>query len=60
MLLFLKTRSIKGVGCVGRVGEGKVLYWVLVGNPGLENSLGKRSRKCEDNIQMELQAVGCV
>jgi len=40
--------------------EGKVVYWVLVGNPVLKTTLGRRRRDWEDNINMALQAVGCV
>ena len=35
------------------------MYSVLVGKPEGKRSLGRSSRRWEDNIKMDLQEVGC-
>ena len=35
------------------------MYRVLVGKPEGKRPLGKPRRRCEDNIKMDLQEVGC-
>jgi hypothetical protein len=40
------------------VGERRGAYRVLVGKPEGKRQLGRPSRKCEDNIKMDLQEVG--
>jgi hypothetical protein len=44
---------------VARVGEGRGVYTILVGNPEGNRSLGRPRRRWEDNIEMDLQEVGC-
>jgi hypothetical protein len=44
---------------VVRLGEERDLYKVLVGKPEGKRPLGRPRRKWEDNIRMDLQAVGC-
>jgi len=39
--------------------ERGVVYGVLVGKPEGKRSLGRRRRRWDDNIKMDLQAVGC-
>ena len=41
------------------MGEGRVVYRVLVGKPEGRRSLGRPRRRCVDNIRMDLQEVGC-
>jgi hypothetical protein len=36
-----------------------VFYRVLVGKPERKRPLGRHRRRCEDNIKMDLQEVGC-
>jgi hypothetical protein len=41
------------------MGERRRVYRVLVGKPKGKRPLGRRMRKWEDNIKMDLQEVGC-
>ena len=41
-----------------RIGEGRVVYRVLVGKPEGKRPLGKPRRRWKDNIKMDLQEVG--
>jgi hypothetical protein len=41
------------------MGEGRVVYRVLVGKPEGKRPLGRPRRRWEDNIRMDLQEVGC-
>ena len=54
----VKSRRMRWVGHVARMGEGKRVHWVLVGNPGGKRPLGRPRRRWEDNIKMDLQEVG--
>jgi hypothetical protein len=54
----VKSRRLKWVGHVARMGEGRVVYMVLVGKPEGKRTLGKQRRRWEDNIKMDLQEVG--
>jgi len=47
------------VGHVARMGERRVVYRVLVGKPEGKRPLGRRRRRWEDNIKMDLQKVRC-
>jgi len=40
-------------------GEGSGVYRVLAGKPEGKRPLGRRRRRWEDNIKMDLQEVGC-
>ena len=40
-------------------GEGRGLYWVLVGKPEGKRPLRRPRRRWEGNIKMDLQEVGC-
>ena len=55
----IKWRRMRWAGHVGRVGEGRGVYRVLVGKPGGKRPLGRPRRRWEDNIKMDLQEVGC-
>jgi hypothetical protein len=41
------------------MGEGKVVYMLLVGKPEGKRPLGRPRHRWEDNIRMDLQEVGC-
>jgi hypothetical protein len=38
---------------------GRGVYRVLVGKPGVKRPLGRPRRRWEDNVKMNLEAVGC-
>jgi hypothetical protein len=51
-----RMRWVRRVACGGeRRGE----YRVLVGRPEGNRPLGRPRHRCEDNIKMDLQEVGC-
>ena len=53
----IKSRRMRWVGHVARMGEGRGLYRVLVGKP--EGKRERPKRRWEDNIKIDLQEVGC-
>ena len=55
----IKSRRMRWVGHVARVGEEKGVYRVLVGKPEGKRPLGRPRRRWVDNIRMDLQEVGC-
>ena len=50
---------MKWLGHVARMGDGRGMYRVLVGNPERRRPLGRPKHRWEDNIKMDLQEVGC-
>ena len=46
-------------GHVARMGESRGVYRVLVGKPEIKRPLGRPRHRWEDNIEMDLQEVGC-
>jgi hypothetical protein len=46
-------------GAYSVYGESRALYMVLVGKPEGKRPLGRPRHRWEDNIKMDLQAVGC-
>jgi hypothetical protein len=46
-------------GHVARLGEERGVYRVLVGKPEGKRPLGRRRRRWEDNIGVDLQEVRC-
>ena len=50
---------MRWAGHVALMGEGRGVYKLLVGKPGVERALGRPRRRWEDNIKMDLQEVGC-
>jgi len=54
-----QARQQKWAGHVARMGEGRVVYRVLVGKPEGRRPLGRPRRRWEDNIRMDLWEVGC-
>jgi hypothetical protein len=55
----MKSRKMRWAGHVAGVGERRGLYRVLVGKPEGKRRLGRPRLRWEDNIEMDLQAVGC-
>ena len=55
----IKSRRMRWVGHVMRMGERRGIYKVLVGKPEGKRPLGRLRRRWEDNIKMDLQVVGC-
>ena len=58
-VLVIKSRRMRWVAHVARMGEIRGVYRVLVGKPEGKRPLGKPRRRWEDNIKMHLQDVGC-
>jgi hypothetical protein len=56
---YIKSRRIRWMGHVARMGEGRGVYRVLVGKPEGRRPLGRPWRRSEDNIRMDLREVGC-
>jgi hypothetical protein len=55
----IKSRRMRWVGHVARLGEERGVYRVLVGKPEGNRSLARRRCRWEDNIKMDLLEVGC-
>ena len=51
---------MRWAGHVAHMGKKRGLYSVLVGTPEGKRPLKRSRRRCEDNIKMDLQEVGCV
>jgi hypothetical protein len=54
----IKSRRMRWVGYVTRMGEGRGVYRVLVGRPEGKRPLGRPRRRWEDNIKMDLREIG--
>jgi hypothetical protein len=54
----IKSRRMRWVGHVARMGEGRGVYRILVGRPEGKRSLGRPRRSWEDNIKMDLRETG--
>ena len=54
----IKSRRMRWVGHVARMGEWRGVYRVLVGKPEGKRPMGRPRRRWEDNIRMDLQDVG--
>jgi len=55
----IKSRRIRWAGHVEHMGERRDVYRVMVGKPEGKRPLGRPRHRWEDNIKMDLQAVGC-
>jgi hypothetical protein len=55
----IKSRRMRWVGHVARMGEGRDVYRVLVGKPEGRRPLGRPRHRWEDNIRMDLRGVRC-
>jgi hypothetical protein len=54
----IKPRRTSRTGHVARTGEKTNAYRILIGKPGGKRPLGRRRRRWDDNIKMDLTAVG--
>jgi hypothetical protein len=54
----IKSRRIRWMGHVARMGEGRGVYRVFVGKPEGKTPMGRPWLRWEDNIKMDLQEVG--
>ncbi|KAJ4446123.1 hypothetical protein ANN_12815 [Periplaneta americana] len=54
----IKSRRLRWAGHVARMGESRNACRVLVGRPEGKKPLGRRRRRWEDNIKMNLREVG--
>jgi hypothetical protein len=54
----IKSRRLRWVGHVARMGKGKGVYRVLVGTPEGKRPLGRPRRRWEDNIKLDLREIG--
>jgi hypothetical protein len=55
----IKSRSMRWVGRLARMGKRRGVYRVLVGKPEEKRPLGRPRRRWASNIKMDLQEVGC-
>jgi hypothetical protein len=53
----IKSRKMRGVGHVARMGEGRGVYRVSVGRPECKRPLGRPRRRWEDIIKMDLREI---
>ena len=54
----IKSRRLRWVGHVARMGEGRGVHKVLVGKPEGKRPMGRPRHRWEDNIKMDLEEVG--
>ena len=54
----VKSTRMRWAGHVSRMGEGRVVYWVLVGKPEGRRQLGRPRHRWENNIKTDLREVG--
>jgi hypothetical protein len=54
----IKSRRLRWAGHVARMGEGRVVYRVLVGKPESKRPLGRPRHRWEDNINTDLRKIG--
>jgi hypothetical protein len=54
----IKSRRMRWAGHVACMGEGRVVYRVLVGRPEGKRPLGRPWRGWENNIKMDLREIG--
>ena len=55
----IKSRRIRHTGHVAHMGEGRGVYRVLVRKPEGKRPFGTPRQRCENNIKMDLQELGC-
>ena len=55
----IKSRRMRWVEHVARMGKARGVYRVLVGKPEGRRPLGRPRHRWVDNIRMDLQEVGC-
>jgi hypothetical protein len=54
-----KSKRMRWAGHVARMGEGRNVDRVLVGEPERRSPLGRPRRRWEDGIRMDLREIGC-
>jgi hypothetical protein len=54
----IKSRRMRWAAHVACMGEGRGVYWVLVGRPKGKRPLGRPRHRWEDNIKMDLREIG--
>jgi len=54
----IKSIRMRWAGHVARMGERRVVYRILVGNPEGKKPLGRPRSRWEDNIKIDVQEVG--
>jgi hypothetical protein len=59
LVLVIKSRRMRWVGHVARMGEGRGVYRDLVRKPEGKRPLGRPRRRWKDNIRMDFQEVVC-
>jgi len=59
MVWVIKSRRMRWVGHVARMGERRGVYRVVMRKPEGKRPLGRPTRRCKDNIKMDLKEVGC-
>jgi hypothetical protein len=58
MELVIKSKRMRWVGHVARMGDKRNAYRLLVGKPEGRTPLGRPRRRWVDNIRMDLEEVG--
>jgi hypothetical protein len=56
--ILLESRKMKWAGHVGRMGEGRGVYRLLVGRPEGKRPMGRPRHRWEDNIKVDLREIG--
>jgi hypothetical protein len=54
----MKSRRMRWMEHVARMGEGRSVYRVLVGRPEGKRPLGRIRRRLENNIKIDLRKIG--
>jgi hypothetical protein len=54
----IKTRKMRWTGHVGRMGENRNAYRILVGKPEGKRQLVRPRRRWKDNIKVDLREIG--
>ena len=58
ILRVVKSRRMRWVGHLARMGEGRTMHRVMVGIPEGKRTLGRTRHRWEDNIKTDVQEVG--
>jgi hypothetical protein len=58
IIIIIKSRRLRWVGHVARIGAKRNAYRILVGNPEGKKPLGRPRLRWEDNIRMDLRDIG--
>jgi hypothetical protein len=56
--IVIKSRRMRWVGRIARMGVERGAYRILVGRPEERRPLGRPRRRWEDNIKMDLEEMG--